>query len=141
MQRLAQGRGANLLATAPARQTLIREVLLCCDGEPVIFAHTTLSTVTRGRLNRWLARLGSRSLGSLLFTYPGFQRGPITFCRLDARHALYQAAVAAMRRTQPAALPLPAQLWARQSTHYLAAQAVTVCEVFLPAVLRLPATA
>ena len=29
----------------------VREVVLECDGVPVIFAHTTLSTATGGRLN------------------------------------------------------------------------------------------
>jgi chorismate-pyruvate lyase len=53
----------------------VREVVLECDGVPVIFAHTTLSTAANGRLTRWMAALGSRSLGSLLFTYPGFRRG------------------------------------------------------------------
>ncbi len=32
----------------------VREVVLECDGQPVIFAHTTLSTATRGRLTRWM---------------------------------------------------------------------------------------
>lgn len=134
---LAQGRAPDLVATVPARarQMLVREVLLCCDGVPVIFAHTTLSTVGRGRLNRWLARLGSRSLGSLLFAYPGFRRGAIEFRRLDARDPLYRSAQNALADT----CQLPPQLWARRSAHVLAGQRVTVCEVFLPALLVLDA--
>ena len=132
---LAQGRAPDLVAAVPARarQTLVREVLLCCDGVPVIFAHTTLSTVGRGRLNRWLARLGSRSLGSLLFAYPGFCRGAIECTRLDRRDPLYRAALAAL----PPGSTLPPQLWARRSTHALGGQQVSVCEVFLPAIQSL----
>lgn len=137
VQLLRQARAADCIAPGQtrARQTWVREVLLCCDGVPVIFAHTTLSTVNRGRLNRWLARLGSRSLGSLLFAHPGFRRGPIEFCRLDGRDPLYRALAAAW----PAGTPLPPSLWARRSTHALAGQRVCVCEVFLPAILSLPA--
>ena len=107
----------------------VREVLLVCDATPVIFAHTMLSTATNGRLGRWLARLGSRSLGSLLFSYPGFKRGGIEFLRLDARHPLYRRAAALGA--------VPKSLWARRSLHRLGRQQVLVTEVFLPAVLEL----
>jgi chorismate--pyruvate lyase len=102
----------------------VREVVLECDGVPVIFAHTTLSTASRGRLSRWLSRLGSHSLGSLLFSHPGFSRGSIEFICLDRRHPLYQRA-AAMGVAER-------QLWARRSLHRLGGQAVLVTEVFLP---------
>lgn len=104
----------------------IREVALECDGVPVIFAHTTLSTAVNGRLSRWLSRLGSNSLGSLLFTHPGFRRGAIEFRRLDKRHPLFLRA-AALGATGD-------NLWARRSLHRLGAQQVLVTEVFLPAV-------
>ena len=108
---------------------LVREVLLECDGIPVIFAHTTLSTAVGGQLSRWLARLGSRSLGSLLFAHPGFMRGRIEYCRLDARHPLFQRVVGL---SQPMKY-----LWARRSWHHLGVQAVLVTEVFLPAIEQL----
>ncbi|HRH13930.1 MAG TPA: chorismate lyase [Azonexus sp.] len=114
---------------ARRRLAWVREVVLECDGVPVIFAHSVLSTATRGRLTRWLARLGSRSLGSLLFSYPGFKRGAIEYRRLDARHPLYQRA-AALGAAGPC-------LWARRSLHRLGAQQVLVTEVFLPAIAKL----
>lgn len=110
----------------------VREVVLECDGCPVIFAHTTLPVTPRGRLSRWLARLGSRSLGSLLFAYPGFARGSIEIKRLDARHPLYRRAVAAGGVAGVQAL------WARRSMHHLNGQQVLVTEVFLPAIAALP---
>jgi chorismate--pyruvate lyase len=104
----------------------VREVVLECDGRPVIFAHTTLSTAAHGRLSRWMAGLGNRSLGSLLLSYPGFRRGAIEFLRLDARHPLYRraAALGAVGET----------LWARRSLHRLGGQQVLVTEVFLPGI-------
>lgn len=107
----------------------VREVVLECDGRPVIFAHTTLSTATKGRLSRWMAGLGNRSLGSLLFSYPGFERGAIEFLRLDARHPLYRRAAALGELGA-----LGATLWARRSLHRLGGQQVLVTEVFLPAI-------
>ena len=116
-------------------QSIVREVLLACDGVPVIFAHTTLCTgvlsnhpagQSRGQLSRWLARLGSRSLGSLLFAHPGFTRGEIEYCRLDSRHSLFQRVGVVCQPSGP--------LWARRSRHSLGGQTVMVTEVFLPAI-------
>ncbi len=107
----------------------VREVVLECDGTPVIFAHTTLSTTSNGRLTRWMARLGNRSLGSLLFSYPGFARQGIEYLRLDVRHPLHHRATALCGPT--------GALWARRSLHRLGRQQVLVTEVFLPAIVRL----
>ena len=107
----------------------VREVVLECDGRPVIFAHTTLSTAVNGRLSRWMAGLGNRSLGSLLFAYPGFKRGAIQYLRLNQRHPLYQRAARLGEVGE--------YLWARRSLHCLGAQQVLVTEVFLPSIEQL----
>lgn len=132
---LAEPAGPALAGSSPAgRYCRVREVVLECDGVPVIFAHTTLSPAGRspgrGRLAVWLRRLGSRSLGSLLFAHPGFGRSEIQFCRLDARHPLHRRATALCG-------PLRGPLWARRSEHRLDGQAVRVTEVFLPAIAAL----
>jgi hypothetical protein len=54
---------------------------LSCDGQIVVFAHTVLPHRPRGPLSLWLARLGNRSLGALLFAHPGFERGAMKFKR------------------------------------------------------------
>lgn len=117
------------IADEPASRGLIRgrEVVLECDGRPVIFAHSVLLTASKGRLPRWLAGLAGRSLGSLLFTHPGFKREPLAFRRLDTRHPLFLRAAAWA--------PGAAELWARRSVHRLGAQSLCVTEVFLPAIL------
>jgi chorismate--pyruvate lyase len=131
---LSYGRGQpladdGLVPESRRGPAMIREVALECDGVPVIFAHTSLRTAQRGRLGSWLARLGSRSLGSLLFAFPGFRRGAIEFLRLDARHPLFCRAAALG--------PVGRHLWARRSAHCLDGQPVVVTEVFLPAIGRL----
>lgn len=130
---LSQGKRRPLADEALRVRLPVREVLLECDGVPVIFAHSVLSSARSGRLGRWFGRLGSRSLGSLLFTHPGFRRGPIEFMRIDRHHPLY-------RRVCAVAGEAPA-FWARRSRHALGAGSVLVTEVFLPAItsLRRPA--
>ena len=120
---LRQGRLAPLDDGPGRRRLPVREVLLECDGQPVIFAHSVLSTAKIGRLGRWFAHLGNQSLGSLLFRHPGFQREAIEFLRLDATHPLHRR-VSALLGEQPA-------LWARRSRHHLGADSVLVIEVFL----------
>ena len=127
---LFSGRMRPLGDEAYPRQRLqVREVVLECDGVPVIFAHSVLLTATNGRLTRWLAGLGCRSLGSLLFAHPGFKRSPLEFRHLDSRCPLYRRA-AAWSDGSPG-------LWARRSTHRLGAQVLSVTEVFLPGIKHL----
>jgi len=131
---LAYGKGRpladqGLVANRRRQPVWVREVLLECDSVPVIFAHTTLLSDGRGRLSRWLSRLGSRSLGSLLFSCAGFRRGAIEFRRLDGRHPLFQRAAANGATGK--------YLWARRSLHRLGRQQVVVTEVFLPAIEQL----
>lgn len=124
---------SRLFRLRRGQRAWVREVLLECDGVPVIYAHTVLPLVPRGRLARWLAGLGSRSLGSLLFAHPGFSRGPIQYRRLDRRHPLFLRAADA---ADPGGADI---LWARRSAHRLGGQTVLVTEVFLPSILRLEA--
>ncbi|WP_234087606.1 chorismate lyase [Azonexus sp. R2A61] len=108
----------------------VRDVLLECDGQPVIFARSSLSTARAGRLGAWFGQLGNRSLGSLLFAHPGFRRQGIEYCRLGPRDALHRR-VSGLLGEQPDAL------WVRRSRHRLGAYSVLVIEVFLPAIMQL----
>lgn len=124
---------AAVLALAARGLTRIREVALSCDERRVVFAHTVLPLQPRGPLTRWLQRLGNRSLGALLFSHAGFQRGLIAYHRLDRRDPLFRSAAGA--------LGLPANataLWARRSHFVFGHQSVLVSEVFSPVLLELP---
>ena len=114
---------AQLLGINAGTLVRVREVALLCDGVAVVFAHTVLPCNPRGPLTRWLARIGTRSLGSLLFADPGFSRGEINCLRLDQRHALFQPAAQVLEGA-------PKHLWARRSLFRFGQQSVLVTEVY-----------
>lgn len=132
---LRQGLGTPTLDEATAlgikhkRIAWIREVALNCDGVPLVFAHTVLPLRPRGPMTHWLARLGNRSLGALLFSQQGFRRGVLRFKELDHRHVFFNQAIEAL---QLKASP-PQSLWARRSPFRFRTQTVLVTEIFSPA--------
>lgn len=119
---------ASALGGKRNRLLQLREISLHVDGVALVFAHSVLPCQPRGPLNRWLARLNSRSLGALLFAHPGFKRGTITCRRIDRRHALFQPAINALQLVDPP----PAYLWARRSFFTFNRQSLLVTEVFSP---------
>ncbi len=123
---------ALLLGLHPRQHVWVREVALSCAGRRVVFAHTVLPYRPRGRLTGWLARLGNRSLGAMLFAHAGFRRGTMHFKRLDARHALFLPALQALAAEADSAK----HLWARRSEFFFGAQTVLVTEIFAPPLLN-----
>jgi chorismate--pyruvate lyase len=115
---------AACLGVHPGRLAWTREVLLISDGKPVVFGHTVMLRHPCHPFDRGFHALGSRTLGGLLFSDPRVMRGPLEFCRLDARHPLYQRALQALG-------VLPPRLWARRSRFNHQAKGVLVTEVFL----------
>jgi chorismate--pyruvate lyase len=101
-----------------------REVLLCSNGKPLVFAHsiTTRSSLQRGF--HLFGRSGSRPLGALLFVDPTIRRSQLSWRKLNHRHPLWQKAVSA-------AGPQAATLWARRSVFYSGTDQLLVTEVFL----------
>ena len=103
----------------------IREVQLEVSGEPVVLARTVFADSTARVMNHALRRLGSRSLGSLLF---GALRAPVRtreFTRLTRDSALHGL----MSRHLPAAAEA---VWARRAVHLLQDRPLLVTEIFLP---------
>jgi chorismate--pyruvate lyase len=121
---------AALLGFPSDRHAFSREVFLCADGRPVVFAH---STCAREHLRgAWQAMrgLGNRSLGTLLFTHPQVERRPLHYKALQFHHPLYKSAAAVLGNP-------PARLWARRSLFNLHDAPLLVTEVFLPEILAL----
>lgn len=94
----------------------VREVLLCADGVPWVFAR---SVIPHALVDGELADLGREPLGKRLFNDSRFTRTPFELCTLPA------PAIDPM-------LPRTA-LWGRRSRFERAGWRMIVAEVFLPA--------
>lgn len=120
-----------LLFLRPCRVGYVREVVLHCDGQPVVFAH---SAVPPGSLRGpWasVTKLGSRPLGEALFSNPRVLRGDLQYRRIPVNHSL-------ARQVGKAGIPCKArELWARRSLFSLQGHSLLVTEVFLPNILSI----
>ena len=108
-----------------------REVLLRCDGQPVVFAHTVVPMSATASDWPLFNALGERSLGSTLFYDPQVTRGALEFARIRAGHPLMQRARAALGGDEQTVL------YARRCLYRRHRGTLLVTEVFLPAVLQL----
>jgi chorismate--pyruvate lyase len=115
----------------PRRQHIYtRDVLLYADNKPVVYAHSVVAGQHLRGAWHTLQHLGSRSLGSLLFTHPLVRRSPLRFCTLTTVHPLYQQAIQTLDTP-------PSKLWARRSLFMLHGAPLLVTEIFLPDILLL----
>jgi chorismate--pyruvate lyase len=119
------------LGLRPGQRALIREVLLICGDTPLVYAHSVIPLA--GLRGPWvgLSKLGNRPLGATLFADPNVRRAALEYHTLDARHPLYQPAVAHL--AEP-----PRGLWMRRSQFVLEHRPLLVTEVFLPALSAYP---
>ncbi|MGZ8252012.1 MAG: chorismate--pyruvate lyase family protein [Methylophilaceae bacterium] len=121
---------AWLLYMHSKQTALLREVHLCCEKRPVVFAHSVLPYKSLRGSWQGLSRLGNRSLGTTLFADARVMRTPLEYRKLAKHHALYRRAVADLESA-------PSALWARRSVFRLRHAVILVTEVFLPGVLAL----
>lgn len=114
------------------RQTaLIREVFLYCGDTPWVFARTVIPRSTLTGKQKYLANLGSKPLGAVLFADPSMHRDQFEVACLQAGEVLYSKAT--QRSTKK-----PKQIWGRRSAFYLSGKPLLVNEIFLPAIARCP---
>jgi chorismate--pyruvate lyase len=121
---------ASVLGLPSDQFAYSREVLLCADGRPVVFAHSTCAHAHLLGAWRTMRGLGNRSLGTLLFTHPLVKRHPLHFKALQSHHPLFIKAAAVLKSN-------PKRLWARRSLFSLHNAPLLVTEVFLPEILSL----
>lgn len=140
VQRLHQRTGlclsdeAGAAGLARAGRVWEREVVLRCDGAPVVFAHTVVPMAASASDWPLFSALGERSLGSTLFHDPLVVRGALEFARIRAGHPLMSRA----RQALGGAMTEPV-LYARRCLYRRHRGTLLVTEVFLPAVLELQA--
>jgi chorismate--pyruvate lyase len=113
-------------------RVLEREVILRCDGEPVVFAHTVVTASSTATDWPLFSALGERSLGTTLFYDPLVKRGQLEFARIRAGHPLLQRANAALGGALDDNV-----YYARRCVYRRHQGVLLVTEVFLPAVLKL----
>ena len=102
---------------------LIREVYLCCDNEPLVYARTIIPVSSlRGSL-RGLALLGNKPLGVVLFSDKSMRRKPMEITTLRPDHKCH----AWTKNLDDKAV------WGRRSVFNLKQQELLVSEFFLPA--------
>ena len=124
---------ARALGMERAGRVWEREVLLRCDGAPVVFAHTVVPMSATAADWPLFNALGERSLGSTLFYDPRVERGELEFARIRAGHPLMRRARAAL------GVATDTVLYARRCLYRRHRGTLLVTEVFLPAVLELAA--
>ncbi|WP_286270891.1 chorismate--pyruvate lyase family protein [Thalassotalea hakodatensis] len=106
-------------------QVLVREVLLCCDNVPQVFARSLLPLTSLTGDEQKLAHLGTQSLGHVLFTNPKLQRKEIEVACFDS-----STKVAQLARSYHLFSELP--IWGRRSIFLVEQKPLMVAEVFLP---------
>lgn len=117
---------AQAMGVRPWQRALIRQVRLCCDNQPWVFARTVIPMSSLRGAQRRLAYLGNRPLGAFLFADPALERSP-----------LQVAHVCADSRLLAACTPVQDAVWGRRSVFRLRGHPLLVSEFFLP---ELPAT-
>ncbi len=121
---------ADLIGLPADRLAYARDVFLYADGQPVVFAHSTVAPVhLRGAWSA-LGKLGTRPLGALLFSHPHIRRHALHYQYLSPHHPLYRRAVRDLPNPPPG-------LWARRSLFWLKHAPLLVTEVFLPGMVNL----
>jgi chorismate--pyruvate lyase len=126
VQRLYQGwqlpllSESSLLQVSARQRALVREVCLMLGDRAVVFARSVFPVASlTGDLAR-LRLLQNRSLGSILFGYPGMRRSPFEIALMagDSDYLPRQ-----LRQAEPA--------WGRRSRFVIGGRSLMVSEVFL----------
>jgi chorismate--pyruvate lyase len=120
----------------PAARVWEREVLLRCDGRPVVYGHTVVPMSATATDWPLFSALGERSLGSTLFYDPLVRRGQLEFARIRPGHPLLARVLAALGGDGRG---LTESYYARRCVYRRRQGLLLVTEVFLPAVLNLAA--
>lgn len=106
------------------QRAFVREVRLTSADGVLICARTTIPPRTLHGLKR-LARVGSRSLGEVIFSYPDLHRTGLDAAAID-RASLTPMVQAAMGQSN--------RIWGRRNTYTIAGRPFLVSEFFLPLV-------
>jgi chorismate lyase len=116
---------AMALGMRAGSRAVVRQVQLLCGETPWVYARTIIPPRTLARKFHRFARLGTRSLGALLFADPSMERGEVEVARLTSSERLYHLVTRELREK-------PGVIWGRRSLFRLGGKPLLVCEFFLP---------
>jgi chorismate lyase len=132
MQSLCLADESRLIGLPRRMRIWEREVLLCCDGRPVVFAHTVIPLSASRSHWPMFQSLGETSLGASLFGDPVVTRGSLQFSRLPLSHPLIRRICTAVPAER-----IESQLHARRCLFRRGSGVMLVTEVFLPGITEL----
>ena len=110
------------LKLKPRSQAIIREVLLLCGNQPVIYARTIIPVSSMRGALRGIVKLGNKSLGAVLFADRKMQRKPMEITSLAATHKCYKWTGSQGKEA----------IWGRRSVFILKNKELLVSEFYLP---------
>jgi chorismate--pyruvate lyase len=114
---------ARLLDIRPGLSVVDRQVQLCCDAQPLVYARSLLPvTLFTGRQQR-LKFQGSKSLGATLFADPTVTRGELQLAYVAGKYI-------------PGA-GKQKNVWGRRSVFRIQGKPLLVSEFYLPALFDL----
>lgn len=119
----------SLLKISARAKTLVREVLIYCNGQAWMFARTIFPASSLTGPNKYLKQaLDERPLGDLLYSEPSLRRSEfeLSLLQLEPYEFMMDSRVRGYF-TEP--------LWARRSLFFLHDKPILLTEVFLPALV------
>ncbi len=121
----ANDQECELLGLLDAAQALSRQVFLCCDQKPLIFARTIIGLIEKNRsLTDRIEKLGGHSLGSVLFRDPLAIKRQMHLAFLSSDHAFFESVDLPESRPDN-------KLWLRRSLYDYEACELIVYEAFI----------
>lgn len=115
--------------------TWVREVILRVDGQPLVWARSSLHQSALAGPWRALKALSSRPLADLLYADRRVQRSDLKPRRL-ARHGHTRRAMQRQWLAATGAAPSPQMLWSRNSVFTRGGAHLRVMELFAPTLAR-----
>ncbi|WP_299011247.1 chorismate lyase [uncultured Shewanella sp.] len=123
---LGEGMMTSCVGEFPQQQKVwVREVLLCLDGEPWVFARTLIPQQLMSKKQADFLALGSKPLGELLFTTNEFIPGKIEIAKFSLSSKLAALATSLHQEVNE-------PLWGRRRYFHFHSEELIVSEVFLP---------
>jgi chorismate--pyruvate lyase len=115
--------------------TVIREVILRVDGEPLVWARSSLHQCALAGPWKAIKGLGNRPLAHLLYEDPRVQRSELRPRRL-ARFGHTRRQMCKQWLAATGAPPSPSMLWSRNSVFTRRNAQLRVMELFAPELIR-----